>query len=436
MASTVRDPGGRKRIMFQLQDRRAAVRLGRCNDEAAETVRVHVARLVTAKALNTSIPAQTVTWLDGLDSVIYRRLAAVGLVEPRAADQVVTLRAGIDKYLADAGVKPSTRRTIEQTTNALIEYFTESRDMATITSTDAKAWIARMGEDGLAKPTISRRVKQARTIFRRLRADKVITVENPFADIKAGKQSGDAHHEVTAEDAEKVMRASGCVQFATMVALSRWGGLRCPSEVLALRWDGVDWNKRSITVPSPKTAHIDGMAERDVPLYPELEDALRACYEQSPDRSGYVITEPRWRYHTNLSIALRHVITRAGLKVWPKPWHAMRATRQTELSEVFPVASVAAWQGNSVAVAMEHYVHPRDRHFAHAASVRTERGAPSGAQAAQNPTRQGGAGSRTTMKDCSEVTGEAGFTHDGALACASVHESSMTPEGFEPSLPP
>ena len=38
-------------------------------------------------------------------------------------------------------------------------------------------------------------------------------------------------------------------------ALSRYGGLRCPSEHLALKWSDVDWDKSRIRVPSPKTEH-------------------------------------------------------------------------------------------------------------------------------------------------------------------------------------
>lgn len=46
-------------------------------------------------------------------------------------------------------------------------------------------------------------------------------------------------------------------------------GLRCPSEVLSLRWCDIDGGKGRIRVPSPKTEHIKGMASRIIPLFPE-----------------------------------------------------------------------------------------------------------------------------------------------------------------------
>lgn len=38
----------------------------------------------------------------------------------------------------------------------------------------------------------------------------------------------------------------------TIVGLARYGGLRCPSEVLSLRWELVDWENDRMVVDSPK----------------------------------------------------------------------------------------------------------------------------------------------------------------------------------------
>ena len=66
----------------------------------------------------------------------------------------------------------------------------------------------------------------------------------------------------------------------------------------------------------------------------------------------------------NLRTHFERIIKRAGLKPWPKPWHNMRATRQTELAEKYPLHVVCEWIGNTRAVAQEHYLQVTDAHFA------------------------------------------------------------------------
>lgn len=48
---------------------------------------------------------------------------------------------------------------------------------------------------------------------------------------------------------------------------------------------------------------------------------------------------------------------------WPKPWHNLRSTRETELAETFPIQVVCDWIGNSQAVAREHYLQVTEEHF-------------------------------------------------------------------------
>ena len=54
------------------------------------------------------------------------------------------------------------------------------------------------------------------------------------------------------------------------MALVRYGGLRCPSEVLHLRWEWVDLAEGRFTVFSPKTERFNGKRFRSVPIFPEL----------------------------------------------------------------------------------------------------------------------------------------------------------------------
>jgi hypothetical protein len=55
---------------------------------------------------------------------------------------------------------------------------------------------------------------------------------------------------------------------------------------------------------------------------------------------------------------------RAGLKTWPRLFHNLRASRETELVERFPVQVVTSWLGNTPAVATRHYLMTAEAHFA------------------------------------------------------------------------
>src|SRR5690606_3022729 len=56
-------------------------------------------------------------------------------------------------------------------------------------------------------------------------------------------------------------------------------------------------------------------------------------------------------------------IAKAGLKPWPKLFHNLRATRETELAETYPLHVVCSWIGNTQAVAAKHYLQVTDAHF-------------------------------------------------------------------------
>jgi integrase len=67
-----------------------------------------------------------------------------------------------------------------------------------------------------------------------------------------------------------------------IITLARYGKLRCPSDVLSLQWQHVDWDQRRIRVPSPKTEH-QGKESRMIPMFPELRTALEEAWELAPE---------------------------------------------------------------------------------------------------------------------------------------------------------
>lgn len=160
---------------------------------------------------------------------------------------------------------------------------------------------------------------------------------NPFGKLVSAPVGNDARqYFVTAVEARKVLGACPDAQWQLLFALSRWGGLRCPSEHLALRWGDVDWEKGLLHVASPKTERHAGHESRVVPMFPEVRGYLEKVYHEAPEGTEFVIT----RYRSsdgNLRTQLARIVRRAGLKPWPRIWHNLRSSRQTELGGVFPV---------------------------------------------------------------------------------------------------
>jgi hypothetical protein len=129
-----------------------------------------------------------------------------------------------------------------------------------------------------------------------------------------------------------------------------FGGLRCPSEVLTLRW----------------------------------ADVLRT--------------------------QLLRIIKRAGLAPWTKAFRNLRASRETELVASFPIHVVCAWIGNSQRIAVKHYLTVTEADFAQA----TGRAAESAAFALQKATVQQAADACTKWQKPMEVVQDSSLMQDGA----------------------
>ncbi len=67
------------------------------------------------------------------------------------------------------------------------------------------------------------------------------------------------------------------------------------------------------------------------------------------------------------------ILKRAGVSPWPKLFHNLRATRETELEDRFPSHVVCAWIGNSPQVAKKHYLQVTDAHFEKATAGAADR---------------------------------------------------------------
>ncbi len=265
----------------------------------------------------------------------------------------------------------------------------------------------------------------ARQIFR-WAGRRGLAQTNPFAELKAGAQVNPARAVfVSRETIARVLDAAPDAEWRLLIALSRFGGLRVPSEALALRWSDVDWEHNRLTVRSPKTEHHEGKAERIIPLFPEIREPLLEVFEQSPVGGSDAVIG-RYREGANLNPHFRRIIRRAGVPVWPRTWHNLRASRQTELAATFPLHTVCAWIGNTKAVAMGHYLQVTDADWARAtASV----------EAAANPATHTHQSAPTVAEPkTTNPHNSCEFVGVG-VPCDSVESGPMGRAGLEPATP-
>jgi len=196
---------------------------------------------------------------------------------------------------------------------------------------------------------------------------KDLLARNPFEGCKPGYQSNPARRCFVARDvAQQVSAACPDHEGRRLFALSRSGGLRCPSEHLALTWQDVEWERSRFRVPSAKLEHHADGGELWVSIFPEPRPYQEEAFERAEPGAVQVITRYR-DTRANLRTQLHRLIRKAGLTPWPNVFHNLRATRQTELAVEFPLHVVCAWIGNQQAVGAEHYLQVTDTDFERAA---------------------------------------------------------------------
>ena len=442
MASITKDPNGRRRIQFICPDgKRKPIRLGKISQRDAESIKGRVEKLLNALTLKSGLDQETARWVADLDDNTHAKLARVGLVEPRVHEQL-TLQGHIDAYLKRrTEVKPRTQISWKQARGSLLDYFGTDRKLTTISVADAKDWERWLGtpaargnlkddktKTGLAINTIRKRVANAKLFFEDAVARELIPA-NPFKSLKGAVGTNrERDHFVTREVIDKVLDACPDAEWRLIVALSRYAGLRCPSEHLALTINDVDWSNQRLRVPSAKTEHHVGKAYRIIPIFPELEPYLRDVCELMDDGQKYLIN--RYRYsNANLRTQFLRILRKASVLPWEKLFQNMRASRATELADEYPEHVATAWIGHSVKVARNHYWQVTDDHFAKALNR------PDGPakKAAQNPAQSVHAGPRSDSSKFDPRTKKAPKLRGEAKSSEFTQDRKVGQAGLEPA---
>jgi len=434
MATVTRlDANGRSgfRVRFYCGDRRRELYLpgdGKRAQRRAELVATHCDELIKANSNNVTPAAEAVAWANGTEGRLRQSLVTWGLADPVSTKLKTESGSLLGPYLTAyidgrTDVKPVTRTNYRQTRRLLVEHFGERMPLKAITAGDAKRWqrslqvrIVKQATETtpaetMAVASTSKHTKRAKTMFSEAVADRLIT-ESPFASLKGGDESNALRQRfIDLNITAKVLAACPDSDWRLIFSLARFTGMRCPSEVLNLKWTDVLWDAGRLRIDSGKT----GL--RHCPIFPEVQEALGESFDLAPDGAIYCVGRYR-DAEANLRTQFGRILEVAGVKPWPKPFINLRSTRRTELQEVFPDHVVNAWLGHSGAVAAKHYLQVTDEHWGNGANFGSPIASTAGPIPSDLPTKKP---LENTVFD-----GSQGF----------VMTVPMTPTGIEPVLPP
>ncbi|WP_145177810.1 tyrosine-type recombinase/integrase [Rubripirellula lacrimiformis] len=388
LATIRNEPSGRKSVLVKCCDgKRRTIRLGLVSDKVAAESSDRVQELADRRGDGEGISKRTAAWLGELDDVIRSRLERADLVAPRPGSEPVakaaTVQSWTDSYIKNRKIKKkSTQQVIEKVQRNLVDYFTPDRRLDSITAYDVETWRNWLKAEGnrrdtkkkrteLAESTVRRRTGIAKQIFSAAVRKNLIET-NPVTESGLPCTTGTntaRQFRVPREWIYKILDAAPDAEWRAIIALCRFAGLRCPSEVLRLKWEDLNWSEMRMTIHSIKTEHHADGGIRVCPIFPELVPYLRDVQELAPTGSEYVIRRYR-RNNSNLRTSFVRIIKRAGLAPWPKLFQNLRASCENDLIDAghHPKA-VSNWIGHSIQVASQSYWQVGEEAFTKAQSV-------------------------------------------------------------------
>lgn len=396
MASLSEDPGKRGktyRVSFtDTAGKRKAVRLGAMPRKSAETIRAHIDRLESCLFDGSAPPPATAAWLAEVSDTLRKRMEKTGLVAAASEAPALPTVAGLIVEFKDRpkwrSLKPTSSSACSYAFGYLIPKI-GAQVIDAVTEIDAENFRDYLTESkptgaGLARASANRICANASALFRYAIKSRRLSV-NPFDAVERGNVATTRRAFVDADTVRRVINATYGTEMRLLIAMSRWAGLRVPSEPRLLRWRDIDWEGDRINVTSPKTERHEGHGSRIVPLFPEIRPYLDARWSEAEDGEEFVFPTIRHLSPSGFRSAVKRAWKRAKIEPWPRVFHNMRSTRQTELENSFPSHVVCAWLGNSEEIARKHYLQVTDSHFEKAAQNPAQSAS---AEASQGATKQ------------------------------------------------
>ncbi len=349
MASLTKLNSGMRRIQFihPSSNKRLAIYLGKMPERLAKSVKANIETIIACKAAGVALDTDTAGWLAKISDDLQTKLAAVGLCDPLTNTRA---HAFVHAYMeTKAALKPASRNRMDYAIEKLLAFLPETIALREVTEGHADDWHTGMVNAGLKDATRRTYAQVAKQIFKSA-VRKGLIPSNPFQDLKTGAVVAKKHHLSEAE-ASKLLFACPDHRWRTLFALTRYAGLRCPSETHGLTWKDIDWDKRRMLVRSPKTERFEGHEEREVPIIPRLLPILEDAFARATDKHGRVVELSR----NNLPRGMRKIRKRAKIAHWAKLFNSQRASCETDWLADHPEHVVSKAIGHDVAVGRRHY---------------------------------------------------------------------------------
>jgi len=347
------------RVIAYIDGEKHCFPLGQVTKKTAERFANNIDSLLNEHRCNVALSREVANWLAGLDDSLYGLLVDEGLAEPRVKPE--SIGGFVDSYIdGRSDVTDRRREKFRQAKYRLVEFFgnVELRSITAGAAEEYSRWLLKQ----VAETTAQKECQISSQFFRHAYRKQLIP-RNPFDGVSVGTSTNDerrvfVHRDIVAQ----VIDACPNWQWRTVVALARYGGLRCSSEVALLKWSDIQWDTGRFTVTSPKTKRY-GKGTRVVPLFPELRPFLDEAFSMASDGDSWVVPMLNGQPAKNLGTTFKKIICRAGVEVWPKPFQNLRSSLQTDLEQVYPTYVVCKWLGNTPSVAHKHYLTVTDEHY-------------------------------------------------------------------------
>ncbi len=415
---------------------RPKISLGKVSRKQAEAAKTKIESVLKCRRTGEVISPAVQDWLNHIPGGLRQRLEKLSIIELSSNGDNFTVERWAEHYIKSRpDVKAITKGKWENVKNKLSAFF-KDQYLHDVTIQQAKNFrVYLKTKAGLQENTLRRIIGISRQFFNAAIEAGLIN-KNPFIGQPVAVRANPSRFfYIKHETALKVLEACPDAQWRLIFGLARWGGLRCPSEVLRLKWQDIDFEHERFVVHSPKTEHHVDKGIRTVPMFPELKPLFRDAFEQARDGAVYCI-DRRDRSSANLRTHMHRIIKRAGVDVWPKIFQNCRSTRETELFKMTGgnVKAVCSWIGNSPEIAMQHYAQVTEADLQEAAAMAVIKSAektvhktvhnPVQTTAEQGCTEPHGTSSHSDVNpsDCEDL-------RELAVCCNSLQNKDLHPQG-------
>jgi integrase len=352
---------GRAEIRFRdVSGIQRQIAFGELPKRAAESAANHIQALVNSAIGGLSPNPENVVWASKQRFRIVSYLAELGLIpKPEAIEEptpkpvkvVPTVEEWFARYIENRPGSDGSRKVWNRARQQAVKFFGADRPIDAITSGDAVDYFEKMqrGKGKLAATTARKMIGVARQVFKRaLKAGHITT--NPFHDDELPTSISDREKDyIDLPTIQSVLAVLNSAEWKAVIVFARFAGMRVQSELPLLKWSDIDEAQNRFTVYSPKTKKT-----RRVPLFPEIRAALDDLRPITGD-SEFVLKSLRTK-SSNWRTPLEKMLIREGITPWAPLFNCLRSSAEIDIARRFGVVAATEWVGNSVQVAMKHYL--------------------------------------------------------------------------------